>query len=56
MMVWFVNLVTNWFSTLWRLITGAFALAGHVGMDDDDFLRLEWPSESQREFIDQDHR
>jgi hypothetical protein len=56
MMIWLVSLVTNWFSNLWRLIKGAYSLVGQVGMDDEDFLRLEWPSNSQREFIDPDHQ
>ena len=44
----------SWLSNVWALIKGAFALAGQVGMDDDDFLRLEWRSAFPKEMSDPD--
>jgi len=45
----------GWFANVWRLMKGACALAGQVGMDDRDFLGLEWRSTFQREVSDPDN-
>jgi hypothetical protein len=54
MMSWFVSLVTNWFSNSWRLLKGAYSFLGQVGMDDEEFLTMEWHSPFQREIINSD--
>lgn len=36
----------GWVKHIWLLIKGAFDRAAEVGMDDEDFLGLEWPYNS----------
>lgn len=54
MMSWLVSLVTNWFFNAWTLLKGAYSLLGQVGMDDEEFLTIEWHSPFQREISDSD--
>ena len=43
-----------WLANIWHLIKGGFVLAGQVSLDEDDFLRLEWPYDYQEHPFDGD--
>jgi len=47
----------NWLSTIRQYIRGAWDILGQmpVGDDNDDFERLGWASDYQRELLDPDH-
>jgi hypothetical protein len=46
----------NWLSTIRQYIRGAWEILGNLpGQGNDDFERLGWASDYQREFLDPDH-